>query len=369
VLGEGPVRDHGLGLLLAAEQVGRWVVHADHVVRHAADLDAPRGRVALAEQVLRELGVDDGHVTVGRVLDVAEGAARVDGTALDLGPVGVAAPDADGRHAVALEVDVRGRVLVHHHEGDGGQLPQTRGLVHRHRRTPPPRVRVFRVHVALAPPIAPDPECLGAERGEHVGDALVESADQRPDDHDDRDPDGDAQDRERGAHLVGAQRCEGDADAFEQGGHGYSWRSAAMGSSRAARLAGYTPAITPTLAPMTTPNKIDAGDTLAGRGEVAAIRNVSPMPATTPNAAPTVAIAADSARNWRSTSRRRAPSDFRRPISRVRSATDMSMMFMITMPPITSDTTTTPGSTTTRMRLMPAHKRCTPSDVSSAKLS
>ncbi len=92
------------------------------------------------------------------------------------------------------------------------------------------------------------------------------------------------------------------------------------------------------------------------------------MPATMPNVAPTVAMAADSARNCRNTSRRRAPSDFRNPISRVRSATDISMMFMITMPPITSDTITTPGRTTTRMRLIPAQKRCTPSDVSSTKL-
>src|SRR2546430_4983765 len=38
------------------------------------------------------------------------------------------------------------------------------------------------------------------------------------------------------------------------------------------------------------------------------------------------------------------------------------------MPPITSDTITTPGRTTTRMRLIPAQNRCTPSDVSSTKL-
>src|SRR5438309_23522 len=119
---------------------------------------------------------------------------------------------------------------------------------------------------------------------------------------------------------------------------------------------------------MMTPSTTDAGDTEAGSGLTALISRVSPIPATMPNAAPTVARAADSARNWRSTSRRRAPSDFRRPISRVRSATDISMMFMITMPPITSDTITTPGRTTTRMRLIPAQNRCTPSDVSSTKL-
>ena len=101
-------------------------------------------------------------------------------------------------------------------------------------------------------------------------------------------------------------------------------------------------------------------------------RRRRPVPAdrsrSLPNPAPTDAMAADSARNWRSTSRRRAPSDLRNPISRVRSVTDMSMMFMITTPPITSDTITTPGSTTIRIRLMPAQNRCTPSDVSSTKL-
>ena len=44
-------------------------------------------------------------------------------------------------------------------------------------------------------------------------------------------------------------------------------------------------------------------------------------------------------------SRRRAPSALRRPISRVRSLTTISMMFMMTMPPTTSDIATTPTST------------------------
>ena len=42
---------------------------------------------------------------------------------------------------------------------------------------------------------------------------------------------------------------------------------------------------------------------------------------------------------------RRAPSALRRPISRVRSVTTISMMFMMTMPPTTSDRPTTPIST------------------------
>ena len=42
---------------------------------------------------------------------------------------------------------------------------------------------------------------------------------------------------------------------------------------------------------------------------------------------------------------RRAPSAFLSPISRVRSVTTISMMFMITMPPTTSERPTTPIST------------------------
>ena len=38
-------------------------------------------------------------------------------------------------------------------------------------------------------------------------------------------------------------------------------------------------------------------------------------------------------------SRRRAPTAFRKPISRVRSVTDTSMMFMMPMPPTTSEMT------------------------------
>ena len=45
-----------------------------------------------------------------------------------------------------------------------------------------------------------------------------------------------------------------------------------------------------------------------------------------------------STRNWTRMSRPRAPTAIRRPISRVRSVTDTSMMFMIPMPPTSSET-------------------------------
>src|SRR6266568_2395651 len=92
-------------------------------------------------------------------------------------------------------------------------------LVHGNWRTPAPRIRIFRILIVLTAPIAPDPEGLGAERRQHVRDALVEATDQRADHHDDRHADRDAKNRERRAHLVRAQRCESNADAFEYSRH------------------------------------------------------------------------------------------------------------------------------------------------------
>ena len=59
-------------------------------------------------------------------------------------------------------------------------------------------------------------------------------------------------------------------------------------------------------------------------------------------------------------SRRRAPSALRRPISRVRSLTTISMMFMMTMPPTTSDSATTPiehGEDAVGRRVIDAEQR------------
>src|SRR3990172_8057271 len=60
----------------------------------------------------------------------------------------------------------------------------------------------------------------------------------------------------------------------------------------------------------------------------------SPIPLSPP---PSERVSA-STRNWARMSRRRAPTAIRRPISRVRSVTDTSMMFMMPMPPTSSDT-------------------------------
>src|SRR2546426_9926960 len=125
--------------------------------------------------------------------------------------------------------------------------------------------------------------------------------------------DGDAEDGEGRSPLVATQRVERDAHAFEQTGH-VSCRRAAIGSSRAARLAGYTPATIPTPAPSTTPTRIDQGATAAGRGGTEATTPAKPIPTATPPAAPTVASVVASTRNCRKMSRRRAPRDLRMPI-------------------------------------------------------
>ena len=58
-----------------------------------------------------------------------------------------------------------------------------------------------------------------------------------------------------------------------------------------------------------------------------------------------------SARNCISTSRLRAPTAMRRPISRVRSVTETSMMFMMPMPPTSSETPATLASSAVIVRL------------------
>ncbi len=63
----------------------------------------------------------------------------------------------------------------------------------------------------------------------------------------------------------------------------------------------------------------------------------------------------------------RAPMAFRTPISRVRSITDTSMMFMITMPPTTRAIDTNIGRTVNSMREMLSQNAIASSAVSSAK--
>ena len=61
-----------------------------------------------------------------------------------------------------------------------------------------------------------------------------------------------------------------------------------------------------------------------------------------------------SARNCSSTCSRRAPIAMRSPISRVRSVTETSRIFMMPMPPTTSEMDATAASSRAMMRLLPS---------------
>src|SRR5213076_1722242 len=86
------------------------------------------------------------------------------------------------------------------------------------------------------------------------------------------------------------------------------------------------------------------GERSVGHSASRAMSRVAPMPRTTPAAPPTRLSAVASTRNWKRMWRARAPTARRTPISRVRSVTDTSMMFMIPMPPTRSDTDATLSS-------------------------
>jgi hypothetical protein len=67
-------------------------------------------------------------------------------------------------------------------------------------------------------------------------------------------------------------------------------------------------------------------------------------PSRTPNRPPSTDRKTASARNWARTSLRRAPTALRMPISRVRSVTLTSMMFMTPIPPTSSEMAATAPS-------------------------
>ena len=96
---------------------------------------------------------------------------------------------------------------------------------------------------------------------------------------------------------------------------------------------------------MPMPSATDHGSTDAGTGVNRAMVMAMAEPRIVPMTPPNIDSTTDSVRICAMMSARRAPSALRRPISRVRSVTTMSMMFMMTMPPTTSDRPTTPTST------------------------
>ena len=86
---------------------------------------------------------------------------------------------------------------------------------------------------------------------------------------------------------------------------------------------------------------------------MAPMREPTPMasrqPRAMPSSPPMAEVVPASMTNWLRMSLRLAPRDFRMPISRVRSVTDTSMMFIIPMPPTSREmaamATSTPMTT------------------------
>src|SRR6266566_5282041 len=372
VLDERAVRNAHERRRRTAEQA-RWLcVHADDGERRAGDVDRLADRIAPAKQLILELPIDHGDGAVGEVLEPRERAAGIHVAPVHLHPFRRQAGDVHRFKPQGPELHRHGAFLAAGHITDRRQQPDPVGLEVFDRGVAAPRAGFVRAvrHVDPRLEEAPHQERPRRDRLEHTGDALVDPADHRGHQHHDHHADGDAENRERRTRLAGAKRREGDPDAFEEASPGHvSARNAVIGSSRAARVAGYTPATIPTPAPRITPTTMDHGATAAGSGVVAATRAANAMPMPTPMLAPTVASVVASTRNCRRMSLRRAPSDLRIPISRVRSATAMSMMFMMTMPPTTSEIPGRKGSAMRRMPLILLQKSSTSSAVSRAKSS
>src|SRR5579859_2385865 len=119
--------------------------------------------------------------------------------------------------------------------------------------------------------------------------------------------------------------------------HAYSYRIASTGSSFAAFIAGYRPKIKPTETEKANDSTIELTLVTVDHPASNAIVLDMLMPNAIPSIPPTKEISTASTRNWRTTSLRRAPIARRTPISLVRSRMFASMMFMIPMPPTSSE--------------------------------
>src|SRR5437660_1173508 len=113
----------------------------------------------------------------------------------------------------------------------------------------------------------------------------------------------------------------------------YSYLNAMIGSRLAARRAGQMPKNNPTAALNTKARRMASGEISVFQCAIRDSTMAPPEPSTTPIRPPKRHNTSASTRNWNMMLNRVAPNALRTPISRVRSVTDTSMMFMIPMPP------------------------------------
>ncbi len=88
-----------------------------------------------------------------------------------------------------------------------------------------------------------------------------------------------------------------------------------------------------------TPNAMttERYDTIVLMPAIRSMPELIPVPTRMPATPPATLMSTASLRNWKRMSRWVAPTARRTPISRIRSSTEASMMFMIPMPPTTSE--------------------------------
>src|SRR5438270_1983886 len=126
----------------------------------------------------------------------------------------------------------------------------------------------------------------------------------------------------------------------------YSVLRASIGARRAARDAGYTPKESPMAIAMTMAPTVAVGDSVTGE----LMRFGRTLDPATPKRAPRIPPARPSTdastKNWRRITRGRAPKALRSPISRTRSVTDTSMMFITPIPPTSREMPAMPPSRT-----------------------
>ena len=101
---------------------------------------------------------------------------------------------------------------------------------------------------------------------------------------------------------------------------------------------------------MTAPAAV-AGSSTTGHPAPCATMEATAKPTATPMAPPPVHKATASITNWVRMSRGLAPIASRSPISRVRSVTDTSMMFIMPIPPTISETQATAASRAETVRV------------------
>src|SRR6266516_612256 len=248
-----------LGGARQLEDVGGSLVHADHPEGAAADLDQPAHGVERPEQAVHRTLLHDDRRRPGPLLGGREHPATGDAPAQDLHEAVVRAEQREGLGADAPVLEPMEQLRPDRGVVDLGEARDRLSLRRLEHRTLPD---LPGKGVGVARRLAVESqheERRGADDLQGLDDLLAESRDDRRHGHHGRDPDHDTEHREPRASFVGPQLFEGDQPALAHGVEPHSARSAVIGSSRAARVAGYTPI---TMPPTTMPMATTAGTTV-----------------------------------------------------------------------------------------------------------